>query len=78
MYPSFTGSGTAAADTVTVTIEADPVAPWSDGTPPLGDSREETFNAPTEQCPAEDGEIIVDEGDESRIGGGVLLHRLLA
>jgi hypothetical protein len=59
VYPSFTGSGTADADTVTVTIEADPVAEWSDGTPPLGDSREATFNAPTEQCPTEDGEIIV-------------------
>ena len=48
---SFSGGPlTAPAGTATVTILADPVAPWGDGTPPLGDDRTETFAAPTELC----------------------------
>ena len=58
VYPSFTGAGSAPAGTSKVTIMADPIADWSDGTPPLGDSREATFDAPTKQC---SGEIIVQK-----------------
>lgn len=50
VYPSFTGSGTAPAGTSTVTIKADPVAYWNDGTPPTGDDRTASFPAPTEVC----------------------------
>ncbi len=51
VYPSITGSGTAPAGTSEVRIIADPVdVNWHDGTPPLADSSDEKFKAPTEPC----------------------------